>query len=253
MTGAALFSLGGRRALVTGAGAGIGKGIARGLAAAGASVLLVGRSDSIDETATEIADAGHDATAVRIDLADSAALATTADGLAREYEVDILVNCAGVIRRGRFLDVDDERWNEVVSVNLDAPRILSRSFGRGMVARGRGKVVNIASLLSFQGGREVSGYTASKHALVGLTRALANEWASAGVQVNAIAPGYIDTDNTAALRADPVREREILTRIPAGRWGRPEDLAGAAVFLASPASDYITGHTLVVDGGWMSR
>jgi len=253
MTGTALFSLSGRRALVTGAGAGIGKGLARGLAAAGASVLLVGRSDSIDVTASQIADAGGDATAVRIDLADSAALTAVADDLADEHDVDILVNCAGVIRRAPFLDVDDAQWRDVVSVNLDAPRILSRSFGRGMIHRGHGKIINIASLLSFQGGREVAGYAASKHALVGLTRALANEWASRGVQVNAIAPGYIDTDNTAALRADPSRDSEILSRIPSGRWGRPDDLVGAAVFLASPASDYITGHTLVVDGGWMSR
>jgi 2-dehydro-3-deoxy-D-gluconate 5-dehydrogenase len=253
MMGTALFELTGRRALVTGAGSGIGRGLARGLAAAGASVLLVGRSDSIDATRDEIEDAGGRATPVRVDLGDVGALPAIADGLAQEHEIDVLVNCAGVIRRAPFLDVDDAQWRDVVSVNLDAPRILSRSFGRGMVERGSGKIINIASLLSFQGGREVAGYAASKHALVGLTRALANEWAPRGVQVNAIAPGYIDTDNTAALRADPSRDSEILARIPSGRWGRPDDLVGAAVFLASSASDYITGHTLVVDGGWMSR
>lgn len=253
MTTDTLFSLAGRRALVTGAGSGIGKGIATGLAAAGAGVVLVGRSDSIEATHAEIEASAADVTSVRIDLGDTGDLTALADALADEHPVDILVNCAGVIRRGPFLETGDDQWSEVLSVNLEAPRILSRSFGRGMLERGRGKIVNVASLLSFQGGRQVASYTVSKHALVGLTRALANEWADRGVQVNAIAPGYIDTDNTAALRADPSRDREILARIPAGRWGRPDDLVGAAVFLASPASDYVTGHTLVVDGGWMSR
>jgi len=253
MTADGLFSLAGRRALVTGAGSGIGKGIAHGLAAGGASVVLVGRTGSIDATRDEITAAGGDAVAARVDLSDTDALPAVADELAGEQDVDILVNCAGVIRRGPFLEVADADWHDVLAVNLDAPRILSRSFGERMLARGRGKIINVASLLSFQGGKEVAGYTVSKHALVGLTRALANEWAARGVQVNAIAPGYIATDNTAALRADPVRDAEILTRIPAARWGRPDDLVGAAIFLASSASDYITGHTLVVDGGWMSR
>jgi 2-dehydro-3-deoxy-D-gluconate 5-dehydrogenase len=245
----ASFSLEGRTALVTGGGSGIGRGIAHGLAHAGASVIVVGRSAAVDETRDEIEDAGGSAVAVRADLADRTALAD----VAREREIDVLVNCAGVIRRGPFLDVSDDDWHQVIAVNLDAPRRLSRLIGEGMLARGRGKIINIASLLSFQGGREVAGYAVSKHALVGLTRALANEWAGRGVQVNAIAPGYIATDNTAALRADPDRDAEILSRIPSGRWGTPEDLVGAAVFLASPASDYVTGHTLVVDGGWMSR
>jgi 2-dehydro-3-deoxy-D-gluconate 5-dehydrogenase len=245
----ATFSLDGRTALVTGGGSGIGRGIAHGLARAGASVIVVGRSAAVEQTRDEIVDAGGSAVAVRADLADRAALAE----VAREREIDVLVNCAGVIRRGPFLDVSDDDWHQVIAVNLDAPRRLSRLIGEGMLDRGRGKIINIASLLSFQGGREVAGYTVSKHALVGLTRALANEWAGRGVQVNAIAPGYIATDNTAALRADPDRDAEILSRIPSGRWGTPEDLVGAAVFLASPASDYVTGHTLVVDGGWMSR
>ena len=243
------FSLDGRTALVTGGGSGIGRGIAHGLARAGASVIVVGRSLAVEQTRDEIEEAGGSAVAVRADVADRAALAD----VAREREIDVLVNCAGVIRRGPFLDVSDDDWHQVIAVNLDAPRRLSRLVGEGMLDRGRGKIINIASLLSFQGGREVAGYTVSKHALVGLTRALANEWAGRGVQVNAIAPGYIATDNTAALRADPDRDAEILSRIPSGRWGTPEDLVGAAVFLASPASDYVTGHTLVVDGGWMSR
>ncbi|WP_022891314.1 SDR family oxidoreductase [Agromyces subbeticus] len=244
-----LFSLEGRSALVTGGGTGIGRGIAHGLARAGASVIVVGRSAAVDQTRDEIETAGGSAVAIRADLSDRAALA----GLTRDREIDVLVNCAGMIRRGPFLDVSDDDWHEVIAVNLDAPRRLSRLVGAGMLARRRGKIINIASLLSFQGGREVAGYTVSKHALVGLTRALANEWAGGGVQVNAIAPGYIATDNTAPLRADADRDAEILSRIPSGRWGTPDDLVGAAVFLASPASDYVTGHTLVVDGGWMSR
>lgn len=248
-----LFSLAGRTALVTGAGSGIGRAIAEALAGAGASVLLAGRTATIDETRARIEAAGGEAAGIRIDLRDTAALGGVADDLAGERPVDILVNCAGVIDRGAFVETSDERWHDVLAVNLEAPRILSRAFGARMVERGSGKIVNIASLLSFQGGREVAGYTVSKHALVGLTRALANEWASRGVQVNAIAPGYIATDNTAALRADAQRDAEILARIPTGRWGRASDLGGAAVFLSSAASDYVTGHTLVVDGGWMSR
>ncbi len=248
-----LFSLAGRTALVTGAGSGIGRGLALALAGAGASLVLAGRSDAVDETRAQVEDLGAEAVGVRIDLRDSASLAAIATELAAETPVDILVNCAGVIDRGAFVETSDERWHDLLAVNLDAPRILSRAFGARMIARGSGKIVNIASLLSFQGGREVAGYTVSKHALVGLTRALANEWAGRGVQVNAIAPGYIATDNTAPLRADSVRDAEILSRIPTGRWGTPQDLGGAAVFLASAASDYVTGHTLVVDGGWMSR
>jgi len=253
MTTPSLFSLVGSRAVVTGGGSGIGRGIAHALAAAGASVVLIGRTDSVERVRDEIIEAGGEADAVLVDLGDTAGVAQIADELADRHPADVLVNCAGVIRRGPFALDAGENWREVFAVNLDAPRILSRAFGDGMRERGRGKIVNIASLLSFQGGWEVASYTSSKHALLGLTRALANEWAGSGVQVNAIAPGYIATDNTAALRADSAREAEILGRIPAGRWGRPDDLAGAAVFLASAASDYITGHTLVVDGGWMSR
>jgi 2-deoxy-D-gluconate 3-dehydrogenase len=243
-----LFSLTGRTAVVTGGGRGIGQQIARSFAEAGAHVVLVGRPESVSATADELG-----GTAVAADLSDRDALPALMAEVASDHDVDIVVNCAGVIRRGSLLDSPDETWDEVMTVNLEAPRILSREFARGMIARGHGKIINIASLLSFQGGKEVAGYATSKHALVGLTRALANEWAARGVQVNAIAPGYIATDNTAALRNDAARDAEILSRIPAGRWGTPADLIGAALFLASPASDYVTGHTLVVDGGWMSR
>ncbi|BDV29897.1 SDR family oxidoreductase [Microbacterium terricola] len=253
MSAADLFSLSGRTALVTGAGRGIGREIARALADAGADLVLVGRAESLASAADELAATGRRVDVVTADLGDAAALPARMDEVAGSHAVDILVNCAGIIRRGAFLDAPDADWHEVLTVNLEAPRILSRAFAAGMLERGRGKIINIASLLSFQGGKEVAGYTASKHALVGLTHALANEWAGRGVQVNAIAPGYIATDNTAALRSDPTRDAEILSRIPAGRWGTPSDLAGAAIFLASPASDYVTGHTLVVDGGWMSR
>jgi 2-dehydro-3-deoxy-D-gluconate 5-dehydrogenase len=253
MTAVATFSLEGQTALVTGAGSGIGSGIASALAGAGAHVVALGRSGSVERTRDDIERSGGTATVARVDLRDSIALEETATALLEDAAVDILVNCAGVIDRGPFLTGSTAEWDELMAVNLAAPRILSHVVGAAMVERGRGKIINIASLLSFQGGREVAAYTTSKHALVGLTKALANEWAPHGVQVNAIAPGYIATDNTAPLRADASRSAEILARIPSGRWGRPEDLAGAAVFLASGASDYITGHVLVVDGGWLSR
>jgi 2-deoxy-D-gluconate 3-dehydrogenase len=167
--------------------------------------------------------------------------------------VDILVNNAGTIRRAPAIDYSEHDWDTVVQANLDAVWLLSQQIGAGMVQRGRGKIINIASLLSFQGGITVPAYTATKHAVAGLTKALANEWAAHGVQVNAIAPGYFKTDNTQALRENADRAPQILARIPAGRWGEPDDLAGAAVFLASRASDYVNGHLLVVDGGWMAR
>ncbi|QTV80386.1 SDR family oxidoreductase [Microbacterium sp. NIBRBAC000506063] len=253
MSRATPFSLDDRTALVTGAGSGIGRGIAHGLAAAGAEVILVGRSEAVHRTAEEITSSGGAARAVQADLSDLRAADELPRTIGEDTEVDILVNCAGTIYRSPFLEHEDERWRDVLDINLEAPRVLSRAFGAQMVDRGRGKIVNIASLLSFQGGVNVAAYTTSKHALVGLTKALANEWASRGVQVNAIAPGYIDTDNTAPLRADAQRDAEILSRIPTGRWGTADDLAGAAVYLSSAASDYVTGHTLVVDGGWMSR
>lgn len=239
------FSLEGRTALVTGARTGIGRAIARGLHAAGAELVLVGRGD--------LADVAPAVATVAIDLSKPETVEPALAPVLAEHRVDVLVNNAGTIHRGPAADVSLADWQRIMAVNLDSAFEISKLCGRQMVARGSGKVVNIASLLSFQGGVLVSAYTASKHALVGMTKLLANEWAPANVQVNAIAPGYIATDNTAPLRADPEREPAIRHRIPAGRWGTPEDIAGPAVFLSSAASDYVTGHVLVVDGGWLAR
>jgi 2-deoxy-D-gluconate 3-dehydrogenase len=248
-----MFSLKGKTALVTGARTGIGKAIAVGLAQAGADLVLLGHSPDFAEVTAESQAAGAVVETMIVDLADPDAVEPALDELLARREVDVLVNNAGVIHRQPATDVSLADWRRVQAVNLDSVFALSQAVGRQMTARGSGKVITIASLLSFQGGVNVSGYTASKHAVAGLTKALANEWAPLGVQVNAIAPGYIETNNTEALRADPDREPAIRGRIPAGRWGTPEDLVGAAVFLASPASDYVNGHVLVVDGGWMSR
>lgn len=243
------FSLAGRRALVTGANAGIGRAIAVALAGAGAHVIAAGRSPC-DETA-----ALTGGEALHLDLADPMAAREVFAGQA----IDILVNNAGIIRRADALDFTEADWDAVMDVNLKAVFFTAQAFARAVMARGatasgsRGKIVNIASLLSFQGGIRVPSYTASKHGVAGLTRLLANEWAAKGINVNALAPGYVETANTAALRADPDRSAAILARIPAGRWGRPEDIAGAAVFLASPAADYIHGAILNVDGGWLAR
>ncbi|SEM08069.1 2-deoxy-D-gluconate 3-dehydrogenase [Blastococcus sp. DSM 46786] len=246
------FSLAGRRALVTGAGRGIGRALAVGLAAAGAEVVLAGRPGSSEGTREALAGIGAVATAVDLDLSRPSDIG--ADLLDRlPGPVDVLVNNAGTIARDDAVDVDLAAWNAVVDVNLTSLFQLTRVLAGPMLERGAGKVINVASLLSFQGGLRVTSYAASKHAVAGVTRALANEWAAAGVQVNAIAPGYVETDNTAPLREDAERRRSIDSRIPAGRWGRPEDLVGAAVFLASGASDYVNGHVLVVDGGWMAR
>jgi 2-dehydro-3-deoxy-D-gluconate 5-dehydrogenase len=245
-----MFDLSGRTALVTGARTGIGRGIAAGLARAGADLVLHGHHDDLDDVEEEVVRAGRHARRWVLDLSDPARVAEAAAWLP---SIDILVNNAGIIRRGPALSQSAADWTDVLAVNLDSVYFLTRAVGAGMVERGAGKVIMVASLLSFQGGLNVAGYTTSKHAVAGLTRALANEWAPHGVQVNAIAPGYIATNNTDALRSDGEREAEIRARIPAGRWGRPEDLAGAAVFLASPAADYVTGHILAVDGGWMAR
>lgn len=248
-----LFDLSGKRAVVTGAGRGLGQGVALGLAQAGADLVLVGRPGSHTETEKAIRDLGRDVDVVDLDLGDHAAVAVGGAQISARHEVDILVNNAGMIDRHDAVDVTEDSWNTVLDVNLSGLFFLTQHLGRSMVERGRGKIVSIASLLSFQGGIRVVSYTASKHGVAGITKALANEWGPHGVQVNAIAPGYMATDNTHALREDPDRARSILERIPAGRWGTAQDIAGTAVFLSSPAADYVNGHVLVVDGGWMAR
>jgi 2-deoxy-D-gluconate 3-dehydrogenase len=248
-----LFRLDGRTAVVTGASRGIGRAVALGLASAGADLILCGRAGSGAQTVADTRAAGTSVRHIELDLSDPVAVRATAAAVAAEVTVDILVNNAGVIDRGPAQDITPNGWSAVLDVNLSSLFFLSQQFGAAMVARGSGKIINIASLLSFQGGLRVASYTAAKHAVAGLTRALANEWAPAGVQVNALAPGYIATDNTAPLREDTDRYRAITERIPAGRWGTPADLVGAVVFLAAPASDYVNGHVLVVDGGWLAR
>ena len=247
------FSLSGRRALVTGANTGIGQAIAVALARAGADVALAGRSEP-GETLDAIATTGRRALDIRADLSATAPLAEVVGRTVAELGgLDILVNNAGIIRRDDLLDFTEEDWDAVLDTNLKSLFFLSQAAARHMAAQGSGKIVNIASLLSFQGGIRVPSYAAAKSGVAGVTRAMANELAPRGVQVNAIAPGYIATNNTAALQADETRNRQILERIPAARWGRPEDIAGAAVFLSSPASDYVTGQILAVDGGWLAR
>jgi 2-deoxy-D-gluconate 3-dehydrogenase len=248
------FSLQGRTALVTGARRGIGAAIAAGYAAAGADLILLARDAALEDTLEAIKlNGGGAATVITADFADPAAVEAVATGLVRERRVDILVNNAGTIRRAPAAETATADWQHVIDVNLNSTWAVTRPVGAAMAGRGGGKIITIASLLSFQGGINVPAYTASKHAVAGLTKALANEWGASGVQVNAIAPGYISTDNTTDLRADVEREAAIRDRIPAGRWGRPEDLVGAAVFLASASSDYVNGHVLAVDGGWLAR
>lgn len=244
-----LFSLSGRRALVTGANTGIGQAIAIGLAEAGAEVICAGRRAS-DETVDKITQSGGNASSLLVDFADPMA----GQGLFGDAAIDILVNNAGIIRRADALDFTEADWDAVMDVNLKALFFTTQAFAKAVVARGgTGAVVNIASLLSFQGGIRVPSYTASKHGVAGLTKLLANEWAAKDINVNAIAPGYIETNNTEALRNDPDRNQAILDRIPAGRWGQAEDIAGAAVYLSSPAAKYVHGAVLNVDGGWLAR
>ncbi|WP_327063571.1 SDR family oxidoreductase [Kitasatospora purpeofusca] len=250
------FDLTGRLAVVTGARRGIGRAVARALAEAGADVIGVSASLEKSGSAVEqdVTAAGRTFEAIRADFADPEAVrALGADLAGRERPVDILVNNAGTIRRAPAAEHTDADWDLVLQVNLSAQFALTRAVGARMVARGRGSIVFTASLLSFQGGITVPGYTAAKHGIAGLTKALANEWASRGVNVNAVAPGYIATDNTRALQDDPARSRAILERIPAGRWGSADDLAGAVVFLASDAAAYVHGTVLPVDGGWLGR
>jgi 2-deoxy-D-gluconate 3-dehydrogenase len=244
------FTLTGRRALITGASTGIGQAISVGMAGAGAGVVCVDRVPS-DETVAQVTAAGGTASQIVVDLTRRGAIP---DLMAKAGEVDILVNCAGIIRRADAVDFTEEDWDQVMEINLKAVFFLSQAFGRAVLGRGgTGAIVNIASMLSFQGGIRVPSYTASKSGVAGLTKLLANEWAARGINVNAIAPGYIATNNTAALRADAARSKAILDRIPAGRWGDPEDIAGAAVFLASPAARYVHGAIFNVDGGWLAR
>ena len=247
------FDLSGRTALVTGGSSGIGQAIAVGLAQAGADVVLLADSPEMMESVRLVEASGRTAEALVLDLSHTQEIKRAVADLLGRREVDVLVNAAGIIRRQPAAEFSDENWQDVLDVNLTAAFLLCRLLGPPMLERGHGKIINIASMLSFQGGSLVTSYAASKHGLVGLTRALANEWTARGVQVNAVAPGYIATRTTDPLRADPARSAEILARIPAGRWGVPQDVAGAAVFLASRAADYVSGHVLAVDGGWLSR
>ncbi|NEJ74555.1 2-dehydro-3-deoxy-D-gluconate 5-dehydrogenase KduD [Rhizobium phaseoli] len=247
------FDLKGRTAVVTGANTGIGQAIAVALAGAGASIVAVGRS-SMDETEALVKQAGSRLHVVKADLGTIEPVKGIVEETIKTFGgLDILVNNAGIIRRADALDFTEEDWDAVIDVNLKTAFFLSQAAGRHMVDKGRGKIINIASLLSFQGGIRIPSYTASKSGLAGLTKLLACEWAGKGVNVNAIAPGYFVTNNTTALREDADRNAAILARIPAGRWGTPDELGGAAVFLASSASDYVHGTVLPVDGGWLAR
>ena len=251
-----MFDLTGKTAVVTGAKRGIGRGMAEALASAGADIIGVSASLELSGSQVEkaVTAMGRSFQAYQCDFSDRAALHGFVDTLRADGQtLDILVNNAGTIKRKPAAEHPDDWWDEVIEVNLSSQFILSREIGRGMVARGSGKIIFTASLLTFQGGITVPGYSASKGGIGQLTKALANEWAGTGVNVNAIAPGYIATDNTEALRNDPDRSKSILERIPQGRWGTPDDFAGPVVFLSSAASDYVNGEVLVVDGGWMGR
>lgn len=251
---ASLFSLAGQTALVTGASRGLGRAIALALAEAGATVLCASSSaNGSNDTVAAINSAGGKASALAADLSSEAAVEQLAAQALAQGPVHILVNCGGTIFRAPAHQFPMDEWHKVMAVNLDAAFLLSQRLGAEMIKRKQGKIINIASMLSYSGGITVPAYTASKHAIAGVTKALANEWAQHNIQVNAIAPGYFSTDNTAALQADSARNAAITARIPAGRWGEPEDLAGAAVFLASNAANYVNGHVLAVDGGWLAR
>ncbi len=246
-------TLAGKVALVTGANTGIGRGIAVALAQAGADIVAVGRS-AADATEAEVVALGRRCFQIATDLEDShCADPVVKQAVALAGRLDILVNNAGIIRRADALDFSEDDWDAALNVNLKTPFFLAQSAAKEMLKVGGGKIINIASMLSFQGGIRTASYTASKSGIAGITRLLANEWASKGINVNAIAPGYIATNNTTALRSDETRNKDILGRIPAGRWGEPADIGGAAVFLASPASQYVHGIVLPVDGGWLAR
>ena len=253
-----MFDLSGKVALVTGANTGIGQGIALALAAAGADIAAVGRSDA-SETCAKVRAMGRRCELISADLSTIAPVRGVIDGVIESLGgLDILVNNAGIIRRADSVDFTEADWDAVIDTNLKVLFFLCQAAGRHMIAHHaatgqRGKIINIASMLSFQGGIRVPSYTASKSGVAGLTKLLACEWAAKGVNINAIAPGYIATNNTEALRDDETRARQILERIPEGRWGSPQDIGGAAVFLASRAADYVQGHILAVDGGWLAR
>jgi 2-deoxy-D-gluconate 3-dehydrogenase len=253
MTDLSAFSLEGRRIAVTGANTGIGQGIAVAVARAGGTVIGIGRS-VMDETAGLVEAEGADFLPVKADISDMKASVAMLNDLMAEGPLDGLVNNAGIIRRADSVDFTEADWDDVMEVNLKSVFFLSQAFGRNCIAAKRtGRIVNIASLLSFQGGIRVPSYTASKHGVLGITRLLANEWAAKGINVNAIAPGYIETNNTEALRNDPDRSKALLERIPAGRWGVAGDIGDAAVFLLARASNYMHGAVIPVDGGWLAR
>lgn len=248
------FKLGDRVALVTGASTGLGQAIAIGLAEAGADVACHGNTHAPEGACAAVTKAGRKAFALTGDLSDSGTPRRLIESTIDHFgQLDILVNNAGTIRRAPAIEYSEEDWATVIEVNLSSVFRMAQLAGRHMIDRGGGKILNIASLLSFQGGITVPAYAASKGGVAQLTKALANEWAAKNINVNAIAPGYMRTGNTKALQQDETRNRQILERIPAGRWGEPDDLVGAAVFLCSSASDYINGHVLLVDGGWMGR
>lgn len=249
-----MFDLTGKTAIVTGSNVGLGRGMALGLAKAGANIVGVSSGDPGD-MANAVADLGRKFHFIKADLTNIDQVSQiVSDAFNTMGSVDILVNNAGLIRREDSVNFTEADWDLVMDINLKTPFFLSQAFAKHIIEKNKtGKIINIASMLSFQGGIRVPSYTSSKSGILGLTKLLACEWASKGINVNAIAPGYMDTDNTKALREDSVRSAEILSRIPADRWGTPEDLAGAAVFLASSASNYVNGHTLAVDGGWLAR
>ncbi|MEX1031528.1 MAG: 2-dehydro-3-deoxy-D-gluconate 5-dehydrogenase KduD [Paenibacillaceae bacterium] len=249
-----MFDLTGKNALVTGGASGLGQASAIGLAEAGANIIIVINRNKGEETQTAIRALGRKVIAISADLSNEQELPDLIQQANTQLgEIDILVNNAGIIRRKPAAEHSAQDWHDVIQVNINSVFFLSQLVGRGMLERGSGKIINIASMLTFQGGINVPGYTTSKHAVAGITKALASEWAGKGLNVNAIAPGYMATANTKPLREDPARSKQILDRIPAGRWGMLEDLKGPVVFLASEASNYMNGHIMCVDGGWMVR
>lgn len=249
------FGLHGKVAVVTGASRGLGQGIAMALGEAGATVIAIGSSPkSVESTLQKLKEQGVACAGYGCDQSDTAAIISTVDEIIKNHErIDILVNNAGTIKRSPAHEFSDEDWNEVINVNLNGVFTFCREAGKQMLKQGCGKIINIASLLSFSGGITVPAYAASKGGVAQLTKALANEWANKNIQVNAIAPGYFETDNTFNIRQDKERYESISARIPADQWGKPDDLAGAAIFLSSRASSYVNGHVLLVDGGWMAR